>query len=428
MKRKTKVFAAIILTCSVTASLCACNLFGVSSDGSFPYDGAVSGGYAGTEAEYMAQQDTPSTRERQLYEEAVESGAFTGTYAQFLAQLNAASADDSKTVNQAFTSVVCVDAAFGSSHSRGAGVIFSLDKTSGDAYIVTNYHVIYSSRMSSSISVYLYGEYQKQAISAVYFGGAMDYDIAILKVTGSERIRTSSATEAAFGDSDSVTVGERVYALGNPNGEGFSATAGVVSVTAEYTYVRRADDNKTVTLPEIRTDAPVNHGNSGGGLFNARGELVGIVNARSEEDGVTGFGYALPVNLVKSLIGNILGNRGSVYKAVPGFEATIADSKGVYDETTGKYYIEEKLVVDSVSLGGLGSTAGLKRGDTLLSATLTTASGKSKTVQLTRQQMFDNLLFEIGSGDTLVISYSRSDEVKTATLKFTSSSNFQRIT
>ncbi len=440
MKKKTALIISAVLAGSMAVTLCGCDLFGGNrSDSSFAYDGAVAGGYHGTEAEYMADQDTPSTAERRCYEAAVANGEFSGTYVEFLKQFRNTESSDGQTVNQALTSVVCVEASFSGATSRGSGVIYSLDRLSGDAYIVTNYHVVYSKDiygrfgLSNKINVYLYGgETSASAISATFYGGAMSYDIAVLKVTGSQLLKSSSATAAKIADSDSVTVGERVYALGNPNGEGFSVSSGVVSVAAEYISVLRADERETLSLLEIRTDTAVNHGNSGGGLFNANGELVGIVNARREQtnDGTAlyGFGYAIPSALVAPLVQNILDHGGNAVAAQLGITAQVTDSKGVYDERTGKYYIEEKLVVNSfASTAGAGYNAGLKRGDTLLSASIVSASGTEKTVQLTRLHMLSNLLFEIESGDTLRLVISRSDEMQTVSILFNQSSYFKTL-
>ncbi len=440
-KRKAAVFASCVLAGSMVFTLCACDLFGGrKEDASFPYDGALSSGYTGSEADYMAEQDTSSTDERRCYEAAVANGEFSGSYLDFLREFKSTGGNDGQEVNAAFASVVCVESAFSGATSRGSGVIYSLDKSAGDAYIITNYHVVYSKDaygrygLASKVNVYLYGgNVSASAISATVYGGAMSYDIAVLKVTGSEILKNSSARAAEIADSDSVTVGERVYALGNPNGEGFSATSGVVSVAAEYVSVLRADENKTLSLLEIRTDAAVNHGNSGGGLFNASGELVGIVNARREQtlDGTLlfGFGYAIPVNLAVPLVQNILNHNGSAVVAQIGITAKVADSKGVFDERTGKYYIEEKLVVDSfASTNGAGYNAGLQRGDTLLSATLETSTGVKKTVQLTRLHNLTNLLFEVNSGDKLHLSVSRSDEIQTVTVSFNQSRYFTTVT
>ncbi|MDE6676138.1 MAG: S1C family serine protease, partial [Clostridia bacterium] len=418
MKKKNAIIIAVVMLLTaaiiggiVMLTILGFNLFGRKPDSLFPYDAALSSGYTGTETDYLASQDTPSTRERKCYEDAVNSGAFSGTYLEFLQQFSSTGVDDSIAVNEAFTSVVCIESAFSGSYSRGSGIIYSLDKTAGTAYIITNYHVVCSSYgMARSISVYLYGEYGTNPISATFYGGVMDYDIAVLKVTNATAFKETDtnrvyAQAVTVADSDSVTVGERVYALGNPNGEGFSATGGVVSVLSEYVTVLRADERAQISLPEIRTDAAVNHGNSGGGLFNAEGELVGIVNARAEyadPDKKTiplyGFGYAIPANLAVSIAQNVIDNDGRAVVARLGITVSVYDSKGIYDEERSKYYVQEKIVVESVTSGSAAS--GLRRTDTLLSARLV-QGGKEKTVELTLRVMLHELLYEVRQGEVL---------------------------
>lgn len=435
-KALARALCIALLTVLFALSVTGCGLFDRNhTDDSFAYDGAVSGGYQGTESEWLASLDTPSTRERRLYEDAVRSGAYSGSYFDFLKSLQAGGAEDALALNGALNCVVCIEATFPrtvfapESVSSGAGVIYSLDTASGDAYIVTNYHVLYSAKhktLSSNIKLYLYGETTKsKLISATYYGGVMSADVAVLKVTGSALLKETSehhvtACTVCMADSDSLTVGERVYAIGNPNGEGFSVTGGVASVVSEFISAYAADESTVISLPEIRTDTAVNHGNSGGGLFNAQGELVGIVNARREESGLNGFGYALPVNFVDALVGNLLGNSGRVISPVQnllssvnnkfvskglGITAYVADSKGVYNETTGKYYIEQKVAIESVEVTSAAYAAGLRRGDTILSI-----ARNGEQIACTDLFSFTNLLLQSEAGDTLTFNVSRSNE------------------
>ncbi len=254
------------------------------------------------------------SREWQLYEEAKQDG-YTGTFLEFLDEIGYTVSDDTAAVHYALTSAVCVESRFGSGSSAvsslGAGVIYSLDKPQGDAYIVTNYHVVYGKNnsgkygLASGINVYLYGGYvESRAIPATFYGGDMNFDIAVLKVTRSDILKNSSARAAQLGDSASLKEGERVYAIGNPDGEGFSVTGGVVSVPYEVIDILSADDKHLIELPEIRIDAKINHGNSGGGLFNAEGKLVGIVNARNEDEDF--LGYAIPMATVSQVLARVL--------------------------------------------------------------------------------------------------------------------------
>ena len=165
------------------------------------------------------------------------------------------------------------------SEGAGSGVIIS-----ENGYIITNNHVITgnSSSVADTITVRLKNttEYEAKVI-----GTDSESDIALLK------IEATGLKAAIIGDSDKLVVGESIVAVGNPLGElGGTVTAGIVSATGRTINV----DGTEMKL--IQIDAAVNPGNSGGGLFNLKGELVGIVNAKSTGTGVEGLGFAIPVN------------------------------------------------------------------------------------------------------------------------------------
>lgn len=453
MKKRSIVAGAALLVAGVTAVMFAgCSALGSTSDNSTPSSVAVSDGTASSREEFLAAQETPSTYERRLYEEAVADG-YEGTFVEFLKEIGYTGQDASAGVNSALTSVVGIECGFTEYttsggwrptvttqqvYSAGAGVIYSLDKSEGDAYIVTNYHVVYNndsvgtetvSHVSDDIVVYLYG--YSTAIDATYVGGAMDYDIAVLKVDNSDILKASDATAITPADSDSVTVGENVYAIGNPEGEGISVSSGVVSVDAEYIDILSADDSKTLNLLEIRTDAAVNHGNSGGGLFNAQGELIGIVNARSEESGVEAFGYAIPSNLALAVAQNVIDNADAkgAYRASLGVTVQVESSESLYDEATGKTYVEEKITLDSVTSGSVAAKMGLEVKDTVLSAKITKSDGT--TVQekaITRMHMLTTMMFNVRVGDTLSITVSRDNEQQTFEYTFTEANSKNEFT
>lgn len=426
--KKKGVFtvAALLLSVVLTAALCACSgLFRNAADNSYPSSVATEQGTYGSEESFLAAQDTPSTHERRLYEEAKAEG-YTGTFYEFLQSLGMQ--DDTAYVQSALRSVVSIRAAFSGGVNLGSGVIYDLDKAAGDAYIVTNYHVLADDLMgmavvSDEINVYLYGgEVAARAIPASYVGGAMEYDLAVLRVEDSAVLRESSAAEFTGADSDSVTPGETVYAIGNPEGEGISVTRGIVSVDAEYINLTAADGKTTIRLLEIRTDAAVNHGNSGGGLFNAAGELIGIVNARSEDDGVVSFGYAIPSNLALAVAQNILDNssgtqRGAV-RAMLGVTCEVADSRGIYDEETGKMYIEEKIVVSAIETGSVAAEGGLDIGDTILRAEIVRNGKTVRGTEATRLHKMTNLMFDIRMNDTLRLTVSRGGETQELLFSF----------
>lgn len=474
---KAKKALAITLSAAlaglVSLSLCGCDWFssGAGGAGSVdggkknPYEVATDLGYGGNVGEWLSGAVSPDSEARRMYEEAREDG-YEGTFLDFLKELNwSTSTDDSPSIAQAVTSAVSITSEFTvyntstrrteSATYAGAGVVYSLDKNSWDAYIVTNYHVVYDVKstgkeevehISDNILVYLYGgENAAEAMAATYVGGAMDYDIAVLFIDGDKTVNIVDSTGTRFShangdvlkkssvraisaaDSDAVSVGQRVYAIGNPKGEGMSVTSGVVSVDAEYIDIKSSDDKKNLSLLEIRIDAAINHGNSGGGLFDKDGKLVGIVNARSEETGVTAFGYAIPANLALSIAQNIIdnaasGSRGAL-RATLGVTVMTADSYSVYDATAQKTHIMETVTVQGVQAGAAASA--LKAGDVFYSIKVTSQSGVERVNKvITRRHQIYSILFNTRLGDTLEIMVSRGDELVTETVVYSESSQF----
>ncbi len=234
------------------------------------------------------------------------------------------SLDDIALTSRALLSAVSVYAAFNIQYgypsyttetttSRGSGVIYKLDREGGDAYIITNFHVVYNSSatenngISTNIMITLYGQdTSSYAISASYVGGSMSNDIAVLKITDSEVIKNSNALAASIADSDSISVFDSVYAIGNPEGLGISVTNGIVSVESEILSMTGADGKTAISPRVIRVSAAINEGNSGGGLFDGAGQLIGIVNAKRNGSNVENFGYAIPSNVATRIANNII--------------------------------------------------------------------------------------------------------------------------
>ncbi len=368
-----------------------------------------------------------STELYRLYQDAKKDG-YTGTFVDFLKELGyGGSEEPAYTVGTAIQSVVSVSAVYYEDDAdltaeepeiaatfSGAGVIYSLDKEEGDAYIITNYHVVYEqdyAGIADEIRVYLYGQhYLYQYIVANYVGGAMEFDIAVLRIEDSEQLKESAALAAKLGDSNEIKVGETVYAIGNPNSEGHSVTRGVVSVPYEQiTDIDSADGTHKLSLFEIRVDAAINHGNSGGGLFNADGELIGIVNARIEGGypAINDFGYAILSNIAVGVAQNIIdnvaaGGEKGAFRATLGVEVQVDSRTSTYDEETGISHIVETLSVKSVTAGAPADGI-FEVGDIIKSIAFEGGEAEP-TVYLHTVTTF---MFDVRKGDTVVITYER---------------------
>ena len=300
-------------------------------------------------------------------------------------------------------------------YSAGSGVIYQLNQAAGDAIIITNYHVVFDADsraengIAEKIQVYLYGsEITGMELEATYVGGSMYYDLAVLQVKGSDVLKNSDATAVSLGNSDLLQVGSTAIAIGNAEGSGISTTSGVVSIPSEYITMTASDGMTSVNYRVIRVDTAVNSGNSGGGLFDTNGKLIGIVNAKTIESGVENIGYALPVAVVEAVVNNILDycldqENENVMRPMLGVTVQVVASRAVYDSETGLLTIQDTVQVQSVEKEQLGKV--FEAGDILVSATL-----NGVTKPLTRQHHLIDLLVTARVGDVVEFVVQRGGQ------------------
>ncbi|MDE7216324.1 MAG: S1C family serine protease [Clostridia bacterium] len=306
-------------------------------------------------------------------------------------------------------------------------MIYSVDKETGTAYIITNYHVVYSSIATdktatdgiiNDIDVYIYGaEYVDYKIDAEYVGGSQTYDIAVLKIEDSQIIKDSDVMAVEVADSDEVIVGSKALVVGNAAGEGISVTQGIVSVDSEQITVSDGSSSNATTTSHrvMRVDAAVNSGNSGGGLFNAQGELIGIVNAKTSSSSIDNMGYAIPSNVAIAVARNIIDNCDNddaiskkPSKASLGVQLAIKSSRAVYDGNTMTTRIVEDIVIYSVEEGS--AAEGKLQADDIVKS----ISIGSVNKEVTRSFHFIDALLNARVGDTVTLTVFREvDEVVT---------------
>ena len=296
--------------------------------------------------------------------------------------------------------------------SYGSGVIYSIDREAGDAYIITNFHVVYNkdevnaNGFSDTISLYLYGmEEEQYAISATVVGGSMTYDLAVLKVEGSEVLKNSMATAAALGNSEEVRVLDDVLVVGNPEGYGISVTDGIISVESEPLSMTGADGRTGITLRVMRTSAAINDGNSGGGLYDTDGRLVGVVCAKRMGADVDNIGYAIPVNLAKALADNILRNCDgktnlSIKKCTIGIELAVASS-GLVPDGKGNLVICEEVLVDKLLENSLVDDK-IQAGDIITAITV-----DGVKTEVTRKYHVIDAMLAANAGSTVTVTVAR---------------------
>ena len=228
--------------------------------------------------------------------------------------------------------------------AAGSGVI--IDAKNG--YILTNHHVIES---ADEIKVYLNDD---RALDAIVVGSDPGTDIAVLQVENPEKLIAMD-----LGDSEKLRVGDFVVAIGNPFGLQHTVTSGIVSALGRRGIQRDGYEDF------IQTDASINPGNSGGALINLKGELIGINSAiYSQNGGNIGIGFAIPVNIAKSIMAQILEfgevKRGLLGVSIRDFTVETAEALGI---KTDKY---QGAMVEEVFPESPAERAGIEVGDVIV--------------------------------------------------------------
>jgi len=286
---------------------------------------------------------------------AFAAGAFEGTTTTVVEQASSsdtssavvAAASGGLSVNQIYKrsgpGVVQITSTTGEGQALGSG--FVIDKS---GHIVTNYHVIEG---ATEIEVRFSND---DTLKATLVGSDPSTDLALLRADASAR----ALTPLTLADSDQVEVGDTVVAIGNPFGLERTVTSGIVSAL-----------QRAVTAPNgfaidhvIQTDAPINHGNSGGPLLNTRGEVIGVnsqIETGGSGDGNVGIGFAVPSNTVETVVAQLL-QSGKVEHAYLGVAARTLDPELA---STFRLPVDTGLLVETVTEGSGAAEAGLRAGD-----------------------------------------------------------------
>lgn len=290
-------------------------------------------------------------------------------------------------IDKAYNSVVEISSTiqqqsfFGYSegYALGSGVIIS-----SDGYIVTNNHVING---ATAVSVKLFNG---DTYDATLVGKDARSDLAVLKIDAHDLFY------AALADSSKLLLGEECVVIGNPLGEGISCSNGIVSALEKDITI------ESYPMSVIQTNAAVNEGNSGGGLFNMNGDLIGIVNAKSGSNSsgsifsngtsvsVEGMGYAIPSNRVKKIVTDLV-DYGYV-KA----RATLGIS--VYSQTSFNEKGVKGLIVANVQENSAAEKAGLKQYDII---------SKLDNDNITSYAELSKVLDKHDVGDTITLTIYR---------------------
>ena len=394
-------------------------------------------------------QDGEDITAADLYEEYVARYGDELTYAEFLEKYLGQTKDNSAAIASAVRSAVSVYAEFtvttvsaglhGVTYmdeialAGGSGVIYRI--ADDYTYILTNYHVVYDSEANEDngsnigrkIVCYLYGseyaparttekdddgytvvEYSPYAVECEFLGGSVSADLALLRAeTSALKGLREDIVAAEF--ADGYAVGETCFAVGNAEGEGLSVTQGIVSVDGEYITLDDIDGTAR-SYRSVRIDTAIYHGNSGGGLFNAEGELIGITNAGDGTD--QNINYAIPLDIVRGVADNLYfyyadGDSATqgAYKITLGVTVTSSDTKYVYDAAGGTGRIVSEITVSEISSGSIAASLGLQTGDVLTAVRI---GGKDTPIYC--NYSIGDALYTVRAGDEISFTLMRGEE------------------
>ena len=275
------------------------------------------------------------------------------------------------------------------------------DNTNG--YILTNYHVIDGG--NKFVVTFIDGEEAEASLVS----GDEYYDIAVLKVEAKKVKKV-----ATLGDSSSVELGDTVFTVGAPLGKEYigTITRGIISGVNRKISVKLSSGSTLMEV--IQTDASINNGNSGGPICNIRGEVIGITSSKLVGSGVEGMGFAIPINLVSGLVGNI--ETGSKitrpYIGVQPVDLTNTFALQYYYGIRISDDVEFGAVLSEVEDGMPADKAGLKVGDVIV---------EIEGEKVDDVSHFKYILYKYKVGDKIKVKYYRGNKLEETTVELTES-------
>ncbi len=275
--------------------------------------------------------------------------------------------------------------------ASGSGVLIS-----EDGFIVTNNHVVAA---ADEITVTLSN---KKTYKAKVIGTDPAYDLAVIK------IEAAGLPYLIYGNSDEVKIGQWVLAIGYPLNLETTVTAGIVSAKARSLGLNKDKAGVAGVESFIQTDAAVNKGNSGGALINTDGKIVGINSAIASPTGYySGYSYAIPVNIVKKVVDDII-KFGTVQRAYIGIAYTTpSDLSEEIKKQQGIPLDAEGIYVTEVPKDGGAFAAGIKKGDMITKVNnIAVNSGAEMQEQVSRYK----------PGDKITLTYLRDGKETTSNI------------
>lgn len=468
--KKSRLFAGLVmLICFVCAfSGCAFEKYIVNVSyettnngtiATYTYsDGSTSQHRIETGKDGIDGKDGQNVTAQSVYEQWLEKNGLTDTtenYNAFLASLDLdLTADNAATVQSTLHSVATLYCEYIYSQSAGyrkqyaaamsIGTAFIYDieeQKNGYTYLVTNAHVVYcdkadktangNSYYPKNIHCFLYGsfdhnkaygnsgktdptyqyaipQYSSYAVQCELVGACLSADLAVVRAKTSDLKAINPDIEEVT-LADTYYAGQSVYTVGNTEAHGFSATQGIISVDNEN--ITLAIDNTERSYRSLRFDGFIYEGNSGGALFNARGQVVGVVNAGDAT--FSNMNYAIPLEIFRAVVPNLIDNYdgttpSSVKTAQLGVNVVSENARYVYDAAAGYGKIRESVTVTNVTSNSLAARMGIAQNDRITALII---DGTRHDVL--RSFAISDALYCLRDGSTLQVEVVRNGNTQT---------------
>ena len=266
----------------------------------------------------------------------------------------------------------------------GTGVI--VDES---GYILTNSHVV-NDGDTKSVTVSLY---DGSDVDGTVLWNDSTLDLAVVKIED-----TGDLVAADLGDSDTVNIGAYAAAIGNPLGLEFERSMSQGIISGLNRSIQVSDGSKTTTMEGLmQTDATINSGNSGGPLFNSKGQVIGINTAKASSG--EGMGFAIPINVAKPIVAQVKAS-GSYERPYIGISGISLQEQQQYssDALKEQFGTDKGIYVASVSANGGAAAAGLQQGDVIL---------KVNGVEVGTMNKLNQELVKSAIGDTVTLTVMR---------------------
>lgn len=300
-------------------------------------------------------------------------------------------------INEIYDAVVVVETYKNNTlYSTGTGFIYKEDNENG--YLITNHHVIEGgNKFIITLS-------EGEETEATLLGSDEYSDIAVLKIP-----KESVKQVAKLGESANMEIGDTVFTVGSPMGKEYMGTVTKGILSGKNRTVKVSSGNNSLMLEVLQTDAAINPGNSGGPLVNINGEVIGVNSMKLVEDRIEGMGFAIPMEIVTTLIDKLETGQ-KIERPLIGIEmADIDNSFYLYRQgIIIPEDVDKGVVVTKVSDNYPAGKAGLQKGDIILSINDT---------EIEDSTHFKYLLYKYNIGDEITIKYYRDKKIQETKIK-----------